>query len=396
MEEESTREGATAQDVERRKMPRCPVDEEAVLLLVGRDARVPCRIVELSLTGCRMSTKERFPAAGELRVEAIFKIQGIAFRFGGAIEWADGKGLVGIRFVDLIPRRKDELIEVLCELEAEIAAKAEREAAEKRAAEERARQEAEKLAPMQSEAALLMEARRAVPPEVRSRQAPAAVAASQPAKIASVSISGSVLRSVVAAAPLAVRSQAPVSQPPAPQLASQRPARQAKRERRVQSRHEVDTSADIFLINVGSKLSGRIIDLSAGGCRIRADERFPVGIYTRVETEFRLEGLPFRLGGVIQAVHDRDRRLVGIRFLDMSTRKREQLEQLIEEIEAIQGKQTIARPGGAGEMSVEGSEPENVLQAPPASQRATATDQVEDQHDDRNHDQEVDQASAYV
>jgi hypothetical protein len=52
-----------------------------------------------------------------------------------------------------------------------------------------------------------------------------------------------------------------------------------------------------------------------------------------VETEFRLEGLPFRLGGVIQAIHDR--RHVGIRFLDMSSRKREQVEQLVEEIEEL-------------------------------------------------------------
>ena len=56
-----------------------------------------------------------------------------------------------------------------------------------------------------------------------------------------------------------------------------------------------------------------------------------------METEFHIEGLPFRLGGVIQAVHDWDRRNVGIRFLDLSTRKREQVEQLIEEIEELRG-----------------------------------------------------------
>jgi hypothetical protein len=72
------------------------------------------------------------------------------------------------------------------------------------------------------------------------------------------------------------------------------------------------------------------MDISIAGCRIRCDERFPVGIYTRIETEFRIEGLPFRFGGVVQAIHDRH--TVGIRFLDMSPRKREQVEQLIEEI----------------------------------------------------------------
>jgi hypothetical protein len=67
-----------------------------------------------------------------------------------------------------------------------------------------------------------------------------------------------------------------------------------------------------------------------------------------VETEFRIEGLPFRLGGVIQAVHDRDRRNVGIRFLDVSARKREQVEQLIEEIEELRARQGQAKAGESG------------------------------------------------
>ena len=85
-----------------------------------------------------------------------------------------------------------------------------------------------------------------------------------------------------------------------------------------------------------SRLRGRILDLSLSGCRIRTDERFPVGIYTRVETEFQLEGLPFRLAGVIQAIHDK--RTVGIRFLDMSSRKREHVEELIEDIREMREK----------------------------------------------------------
>jgi hypothetical protein len=107
------------------------------------------------------------------------------------------------------------------------------------------------------------------------------------------------------------------------------------RDRRVQSRQAVDTTAFVNLVKIASRLSGRILDLSLSGCRIRTDERFPVGIYTRVETEFQLEGLPFRLGGVVQAVHDRHH--VGIRFLDMSERKQQQIEQLIEEIKEMHG-----------------------------------------------------------
>jgi hypothetical protein len=106
------------------------------------------------------------------------------------------------------------------------------------------------------------------------------------------------------------------------------------RERRGHARHELDTTAMILLPNVESPIHGRILDLSLTGSRIRTDERFPVGIYTRVETDFRPQGLPFRLGGVVQAVYDRN--IVGIRFLDINEQKREQVSGLIGEIERSQ------------------------------------------------------------
>jgi len=121
----------------------------------------------------------------------------------------------------------------------------------------------------------------------------------------------------------------------------------APSERRSQPRYAVDEAATLHFIEVHAKLSGRILDLSMSGCRIRTNERFPVGIYRRVETEFKLDGLPFRLGGVIQSVHDKF--TVGIRFLDMSPRKRDQLSFLIDEIEAIQP------PGGANPACNEAS-----------------------------------------
>ena len=109
-------------------------------------------------------------------------------------------------------------------------------------------------------------------------------------------------------------------------------------DRRGQARHQVDIFAKILLVKIGSELRGRILDLSLSGCRIRTDERFPVGIYTRVETEFRLEGSPFRLGGVIQAIHGRN--TVGIRFLDLSDRKRQQVGELIGEIQQMRAAQS--------------------------------------------------------
>jgi hypothetical protein len=105
--------------------------------------------------------------------------------------------------------------------------------------------------------------------------------------------------------------------------------------RRVEPRQDVDTRAVIRLVNLAADVHGRILDISTGGCHIRTDTRFTVGIFRRVETEFRIEGLPFRLAGVTQAIYDPFN--VGIRFLDISERKREQLLQLIDEIKAHNG-----------------------------------------------------------
>jgi hypothetical protein len=108
----------------------------------------------------------------------------------------------------------------------------------------------------------------------------------------------------------------------------------APSERRSQPRYAVDEAATLHFIDVRAQISGRILDLSMSGCRIRTQDRFPVGIYRRVETEFKLDGLPVRLGGVVQSIHDRF--TVGIRFLDLSPRKRDQLSFLMDEIEVMQ------------------------------------------------------------
>jgi c-di-GMP-binding flagellar brake protein YcgR len=98
----------------------------------------------------------------------------------------------------------------------------------------------------------------------------------------------------------------------------------------LEPRQEIDCSVVIHLVSLAADVHGRIVDISLGGCRIRTSGPFPVGIFRRVEVEFRVDGLPFRFAGVTQAIYDPCS--VGIRFLDLSERKREQLQQLLDEI----------------------------------------------------------------
>lgn len=122
-------------------------------------------------------------------------------------------------------------------------------------------------------------------------------------------------------------------------------------ERRKESRHSVDGNAALTLLNNAVRLRGRILDISMSGCQFRTDDCFPMGIYSRAEIEFQLDGLPFRLACVTQSLHKRNR--VGVRFLDMSERKREQLTELIAEMDELLAKQS------ASEKQTVAEKPEN-------------------------------------
>jgi hypothetical protein len=330
-----------------RAVPRFEVDEDASLFLLEHGSTHCCRIVDLGLNGCRMRTKDRFPVGAGVRVEVAFRVRGLAFRFCGTIQWTDGRNQAGIRFLNVPARRKEELVEAISEVEA---AEAARRAAERQATEEQA---AALRAAEEQAAAVTAAEPDELPAEISPEPAEAGdfggqrtlfilPTGSQPRRDATEESArtdsdggAAVPNRSTALDPVKARmNEQHTAERTLPR--SERPAgpslvRPNGRERREQSREAVDTSAVLYLIHVASRLTGRILDLSLGGCRIRTDERFPVGIYTRIETEFRLEGLPFRLGGVVQAIHDRHH--IGIRFLDMSSRKREQVEQLIEEIE---------------------------------------------------------------
>jgi|SRR5581483_653586 hypothetical protein len=291
MEEIENPDDQVEREQERRGMPRCRVDAEATLFLVTPGSEIPCRMIELSLGGCRIEAKQKVSIKVGTPVEATFKIQGIVFRLSGLTEWTAGK-IIGLSFAPMSSRRRDDLMEILCEVEARNAAEAQPSPTAEMGANGSGTEPAANHVPILMPAPLVIEGARE-----SSRNAS----------------DSSILK-------MPVKEPAKVP---------------ACADRRLNQRCEIDTSAVIYLVKIGSKLTGQILDLSLGGCRIQTTERFPLGIYTRVETEFRLQGMPLRLAGVIQAIHSRN--LVGIRFLDVSPRKREQIAELIDEIVEMRG-----------------------------------------------------------
>src|SRR5260370_12105205 len=116
-------EEAVAQP-ERRSDTRYVVDAEATLVIVSQGALVRGRICQISLDGCRMRTDKPISFATPAGIEVMFKINGIAFRLGGVLQWADSQQSAGIQFGSMAPRRRKAGLELLAELEAEKQAEA--------------------------------------------------------------------------------------------------------------------------------------------------------------------------------------------------------------------------------------------------------------------------------
>ena len=107
-------------------------------------------------------------------------------------------------------------------------------------------------------------------------------------------------------------------------------------ERRAHPRAEGWGTAWIGIFPEGTKALGYLLDLGLGGCRIEADDAIPAENDASVEVLLPLKGYTIRLAGEIRHLEDGKTR-AGIEFTDVSPRKAEQiqklLDQLIEELE---------------------------------------------------------------
>ncbi len=103
-------------------------------------------------------------------------------------------------------------------------------------------------------------------------------------------------------------------------------------ERRVFPRYAVDCPVSFLLLSGGGLVSGQMLDLSRGGCRLSTPKRIEIGILVRVEICFQLRGISFRIVGVTAGT--RTGRSFAVRFLDMPRRAAAELVEVLEEIAA--------------------------------------------------------------
>jgi hypothetical protein len=258
--------------------------------LVHKGVRLPCLMVDISLTGCCVRTAQPFMAGALETVKVTFPIFEMILSIWGVTQWVRGEHLLGIQFRHPTARSKNQLAGLLtCLIDNSAADVVKRAMAE--------------ISIDPSENPILQLERPAAPistpePEPEPEPEPA-VAAVEPA-------------------------MAPAELP----LFAHRPKLSGPE--KVLSLEVGDSPASLTLPSDDSVLGGHIVDLSLTGCLMRLSRPCTVRLKAPAEVTFHMQGLPFRLAGITQELHDK--RTLEIRFGQMSRRSRDDLNQVITEL----------------------------------------------------------------
>ena len=102
-------------------------------------------------------------------------------------------------------------------------------------------------------------------------------------------------------------------------------------ERRAHPRADGWGTAWIGIFPEGTKALGYLLNLGLGGCRIEADDAIPATDNASVEVLLHLRGYTLRLAGVIRH-QEESKTKTGIEFTDVSPRKAEQIQKLLDQL----------------------------------------------------------------
>jgi hypothetical protein len=242
-----------------------------------RGVQYPCLIVDVSLSGCCVRTEKHFEPGNLAHVEIVLPIQGMVLRMVGTTQWTTRKNLIGIRFLHASSRSKNQLASLLTCL-------VDRNAAE----------------------------------EVKTALAAAAHSAGSDLDVEFPDID-------------LKQTQLPpaAGKDAEPEPLAEKPL--APRRKGEVCSTEGDWPAILRIIKDGSYLTGVLAGISRRGCSFQINSSREIGMQTRVEVDFQMRGLPFRLLGITEQMQAEKN--IGIRFLEMSFRKQGELAELIEELE---------------------------------------------------------------
>jgi len=255
--------------------------------------RMRCDVIDLSLTGCSLRTREDFKAGALAHVKLTVPIDGMVLSIWGITQWVRRERMLGIHFIHPTGRSKNQLAGLLTCLLERSASDVVRSAL--------AAQAESMIVSLERSVAVEAGTATVVAPQEEARQE-------------------EVHREV---------SRPEVASPRRPSLSDMH---------KVQDLSATESPAVLHLVTGDLQLGGHILELSSSGCIVRLNHPYVGSIMVRVEVEFRVRGLQFRLPGVTEAFHDKH--TVEVRFLDVSTRKKEDLDQAIREMIEMDGKKS--------------------------------------------------------
>lgn len=249
--------------------------------LIHKGLSIPCEMLDVSLSGCRLRTLQPFTAGALESVKVILHIQEMVLTIWGITQWTTWDQLVGIRFIHPTGRTRNQLAGLLTCLLDQSATDVVKAAV--------AEQSAQKRSPI-----IALEHPLLVQPEAAVHE---------------------------------VVEEEFQEAPPAPPL-PKRP--ELHSEFKVLSLEEGNSPAALHLVAEDSTLPGNVLEVSQDGCLVQLVRSNPVRIHAQAEVSFHLRGLCFILPGTTTEIHGD--RMVEIRFTAMSMRKREDLSQAILEL----------------------------------------------------------------
>ena len=258
-------------------------DDRGSLIYAG--SRTACQVVDISLGGCCLRTDIPFTAGALAPVEVALPICGMMVRIRGITQWTRLQYLVGVRFVHSDSRSKNLLAGLLTCL---------------------------------ADGSIAEVVKEAIAAEAGSRSATRSSSSALAVELAQEGAQSSMPAATPEVNP---KPEETPASPPA-----ETPENSEDEGLKLE---DGDWSVILHLLKDGSQLAGVVTALNQEGCSVRITEPFIAGIHIRVEVEFRMRGLPFRLAGVTEEVHEKH--AVDIRFLHLSQRKLEALAQVLDE-----------------------------------------------------------------
>jgi c-di-GMP-binding flagellar brake protein YcgR len=103
------------------------------------------------------------------------------------------------------------------------------------------------------------------------------------------------------------------------------------KERRAYPRADNWGTAWLGIFPEGTKVLCYLVDLGVGGCHVEADAAIPASDNAHVEVLLQLKDSTLRLAGVIRHMEENQTR-AGVEFTDLSPRKAEQIQRLIDHL----------------------------------------------------------------